>query len=385
LSAVREVHVTRASRLLAVAALLALAAGCGQKPHAIVLENPPARVESLDAVAIPTAIVKDEDGEPLKEQPELAWTVKPEGILQLAGGQMTPIKSGDVTVTVALKEGELNKTHKITVQLVDRIKLTCEPETCKFAPGATFRLRAQALSSGKPVEGVQFEWTTDAERIVKVKGNGEFEAVAPGTAKVQAMARGIAAGHNVMVVSPVEQLLVICPDPPFAEVAPSASTGDKVSCVVGVGESLPLAAEVRGGGEVMDRRVAWKSTNPSFVQVSGGMLQGAAAGAAIVEARVENLFVSLQVETRAGARAKCSTKYSERHILGGDEPQTFACGGADAVRCLEKAAAKKSSAAALSGAAKKCCCAKIPTLPPKPEKKAPEPEGDKPEGDKPTE
>ena len=56
-----------------------------------------------------------------------------------------------------------------------------------------------------------------------------------------------------------------------------------------------------------------------------------------------------------------------------------ACGGPEAVRCLDKATKKKLSPAQMAGVAHKCCCTKIPVLPPKPDKK-PEEEAPKPDG-----
>jgi hypothetical protein len=383
----RPTLLARASTLTALA-LLVLCLGCGQKPAAIVFEKPLTSIDTIDAVRLPTAIVKDADGTALETQPELVWSVKPDGIVQLAGDTLTPIgKSGQVTLTVKIREGELEKTQKIKVQLVDRIKVACEPESCRFAPGQTFRLRAEAISDNKKMPKVEFQWSSDHEDVVKVKGNGEFEAVKPGTAKVTADARGKAAAQTITVVSPVEQLLLVCPNPPFVEVAPSAAGAERTSCVVEAGQSLTLAAEVRGGGEIMDERVGWKSTNPAFVQISGGRVQGAKPGAAIVEARVENLSVSLQVEVRTGAKARCEGPFNERYALAGDEGiKLFACEGPSAVQCVEKATGKKKlTPAALSGAARKCCCVEIPNLPPKPEKKPeePKPEDKKPEEPKP--
>src|SRR5690606_31905444 len=97
---------------------------------------------------------------------------------------------------------------------------------------------------------------------------------------------------------PVDQVIVICPNPPSAIVAPSTSSDAVSSCVVKAGETLSLATEVRSAGEVIERRPAWTSTNPTYVEVSGGRVTGANEGAAMVEARVENLVLTLPVEVR---------------------------------------------------------------------------------------
>lgn len=356
---------------LSFAALVVVlgAAACTQEPASVEFQGvPPTTIETMDAIPLPPVVVKDDKGEPLSEQPSVSWTSSPEGFVQVAGGTISPIKSGDVKLIARVKDTEVMLEQPIKVQLVDRIAITCEPESCRFAPGDRFRLRAQAKSGDTVIEGLSFDWSSDNRNIVDSKGGGEFEAVMAGFTKLQASARGVVATQNVTVESPVEQVIVICPNPPSAHVAPSGVTGARSSCVVQAGESMELAVEVRGLGKVMDRRVSWSSTNPTYVGVSGGRVMGVQEGAAIVEGRVENLLVSMPVEVRR-AGGKCSGKYEERLQSTMDgAPALFACADQDAVRCLESAMAKAEkkkkplSAVSQLAAAKKCCCADIPPL-----------------------
>src|SRR5690606_19108501 len=127
-------------------------------------------------------------------------------------------------------------------------------------------------------------------------------------------------------------------------------------------------AEVRGSGEVMERRPAWSSTNPTYVDIAGGRVRGVQEGAAIVEARVENLFVSMPVEVRRAAADQCQGDFSERfETTLEEEPALFACAEADSIRCLNTAIDKGSkkkpmSAVGVLAAARKCCCVQIPPL-----------------------
>lgn len=346
-----------------------LAAACTQKPATLEFEGvAPTTIETVDAIPLPKVVVKDDSGEPLDEQPPVDWSTKPEGIVQVAGGTISPIKSGETTLIARVKDTDVKLAQPIKVQLVDRITITCEPETCRFAPGDRFRLRAQAKSGDEVVEGLSFEWTSDATRIVEAVGRGEFVAKEAGMTKVQAAARGIVAHQNVVIESPVDKLIVICPSPPSAFVAPSAASASKPSCVVKAGDTINLVTEVRGAGEVVERRASWASTNPTYVDVSGGRISGVKEGAAIVEARVENLLVSMPVEVRRAASEKCEGTFQERfETTLGDEPALFGCAESDSVRCLEKAIAKGSkkkpmSNVAVLAAARTCCCAEIPTL-----------------------
>ncbi len=356
------------SGLLAVAAL-ALAA-CTQKPATIEFAGtPPTTIETMDAIPLPKVVVKDKNGEPLEEQPALDWSTKPEGIVQIAGGTLSPIKSGETQLIARVKDSEVVLEQPLKVQLVERITVSCEPESCRFAPGTRFRLRAEAKSGGGVVEGLSFEWSGEPADVLESLGGGEFLAKKAGSAKVQAAARGIVAHQNVLIEAPVDQLLVICPNPPSVYIAPSADTGTRPSCVVKEGDTLALAAEVRGQGEVMERRAAWSSTNPTYVDVSSGRVTGVKEGAAIVEARVENLFVAMPVEVRRAANDKCDGSFQERltTTLEG-APASFACGDADATRCFEKAISKAEtrkkplSPIAMLAAAKGCCCVEIPAL-----------------------
>ena len=84
-----------------------------------------------------------------------------EGIVLVAGGTLSPIKSGETKLIARVKDSEVVLEQPLKVQLVDRITITCEPDTCRFAPGDRFRLRAQAKSGDGVVEGLEFEWTSE--------------------------------------------------------------------------------------------------------------------------------------------------------------------------------------------------------------------------------
>lgn len=346
---------------------LAVFAGCSSKPASIELAGAaPATLETADAIPLPTTVVKDESGEPLKEQPPVEWSAKPEGIVQIAGGHVSPIRSGETQLTATVKGTPVTFSHALKVQLIDRIQLECESENCRFTPGTRFRIRAQARSGEEILDDVDFEWTSDSRDIVDVRGGGEFEAKKPGATRVQASARGITAQQNVNVISPVDRLIVLCPQPPMAFQAPSGSSGPSSSCVVERGRTLELTAEVRGRGEVMDRRVAWSSTNPMYVNVSSGQVSGVQEGAAIVEARVENLVVTMPVEVRRAVAERCEGPLDERfEINDAEEPSLLACASADSFGCVERGLAKAKkpyTSIALTAAAKRCCCAALPPL-----------------------
>lgn len=348
---------------------LALLAACSQTPASIEIDAAaPKTIETMDAIPLPQVVVKDKGGEPLKEQPPLDWSTNPEGIVQVAGGTLSPIKSGVTTLIARVKDTEVILEHPLKVQLVDRITITCEPETCRFAPGDRFRLRAQAKSGDGVVEDVSFEWTSEAPAVVEALGGGEFQAKATGSAKVHVAARGIVATQNVTVESPVDKLIVICPNPPSVFVAPAVPGQTQPSCVVKAGETMQLATEVRSAGTVIERRAAWQSTNPSYVEVSAGRVTGAQEGAAIVETRVENLLVSMPVEVRRSTAERCEGGFQERlQTPLDDEPALFACAEAESVRCFERALEKGNkkkpmTSIATLAAAKKCCCVEIPAL-----------------------
>lgn len=355
--------------LLVVATPLLLLAACSQTPASIEIDgNAPKSIETMDAIPLPQVVVKDKKGEPLKEQPPLDWSTVPDGIVQIAGGTVSPIKSGVTKLVARVKDSDVVLEHPLTVQLIDRITIRCEPESCRFAPGDRFRLRAEARSGDTLVEDIAFEWTSEAPAILEAVGGGEFRAKTTGVTKVQASARGIVAAQTITVESPVDQLLVICPNPPAVYVAPSSGDEAPPSCVVKAGETVPLVTEVRSAGSVIERRAAWQSTNPSYVEVSGGRVTGAQEGAAIVEARVENLLVSMPVEVRRSVSGRCEGSFQERFEATLDEePALFACASPESVRCferdLEKGKGKRPlTAVATLAAARKCCCVRVPPL-----------------------
>lgn len=352
-----------------VLAALSLGTACSQKPATIDFNGiPPGTLETIDTIPLPAVVVKDEKGEPLETQPPIEWSTRPDGIVQVIGTTLTPIKSGSVKLVAKVKETDVTREHPLKVQLVDRVSLKCEPETCRYAPGDRFRLRAEVRSGEELLEGLALDWTTEQREVLDAISGGEFIAKAPGVAKIKVSVRGVVATQTIFVESAVDQLVVLCPTPPQAYVAPSADEL-RTSCVVEIGDNLDLIVEARGDGEVMDRGASFTSTNPSYVGVSGGRVTGVQEGAAIVEVRVDNLVVSLPVEARRRVADRCTGNFQERFqksIAG--EDRLYACADGEAARCFEEKLTAKSSfsAAAAVTAARGCCCIAIPKLEGKP-------------------
>ena len=148
--------------------------------------------------------------------------------------------------------------------------------------GATIQLQARALfSTGDPIEGIEFAWTSRDPTVATVSSTGVVTAVGEGTARIQAQGGG-ATGEVPVRVEPVAASVEVVP----------------ASLELPVGGESTLQAVVRdAGGAQMTAEVEWSSAAPAVATVSAsGQVRGVAPGQTVVRARVGEVSAEATVQ-----------------------------------------------------------------------------------------
>ena len=167
--------------------------------------------------------------------------------------------SGEGGTLVALREGTAAVTARPVGDAVPadapmaRVDVTVRPAPVVRleidAPGRLFAGTRVAVSAagytafGPREQAPPVEWRSSDPSVLRVSEHGAAEAVAPGTARLEAVVEGVTAGADVLVVpNPVRRLDLA---PPSADVL--------------VGEVVHLSASAldSGGAEVADAPISW--------------------------------------------------------------------------------------------------------------------------------
>lgn len=279
-------------------------AGCA-KPAAIAFEPGKAIViEDAKGVAAPKIVVQDEEGAAMADAPAPKLTFAPDGVVQLEGGKLKPLKNGKTSLLASLEDGPSAKLA-IEVRVIDSVSLTC-PEPCVVKMGATLKPIAAATGLGLPLTG-PFEWSSSQPGIAEVDpAAGLITGKAKGGTIVTAKMGNKSATIDVMVEPNVDELRLFCPWPPFAVVRKLGQPPPpepSVSCETIVGETVRLRADALGGGKAQTTELLWATSNTA-VTVSKGEVTAREVGGAAVEAKVGDLAVELPVSVYDPKRKK---------------------------------------------------------------------------------
>ncbi len=134
-----------------------------------------------------SAVVKDEQGKPLKDVPP-TWRSSDESVARVEEGRLIGVAPGRATVTASV--GPLSRGVGVQVVRSDFSRMEVDPTHVTFQKkGQRQQLRARAFNSkGQPIDGVPFTWFSSDWSVATVSPTGEVTAVGPGRSVVTATA-----------------------------------------------------------------------------------------------------------------------------------------------------------------------------------------------------
>jgi hypothetical protein len=174
---------------------IAVASGPARASHEVLVSIPgqiDIRVDSPDfllagqSMAI-SAVVKDEQGKPLKDVPP-TWRSSDEAVARVEEGRLLGVAPGRATVTASV--GPLSRGVAVQVVRSDFSRMEVDPTHVSFQKkGQQQQLRARAFNSkGQVIDGVPFTWFSSDWSVATVSSTGQVTAVGPGRSVVTATA-----------------------------------------------------------------------------------------------------------------------------------------------------------------------------------------------------
>lgn len=119
------------------------------------------------------------------------------GLLVYQGEKTSAVQSGQA-LSLAVTLSALTSAATVTVT-VGGVTVTLTPGAASLPVGGTTQHAAAASDSGTPVANAQISWASTVPTIASVSSTGMVTAHAPGTARIVATFRGVAAGANLTV------------------------------------------------------------------------------------------------------------------------------------------------------------------------------------------
>jgi uncharacterized protein YjdB len=144
--------------------------------------------------------------------------------------------------------------------------------------GGTTHLTASALTStGTPITGKTFTWSSSNNAVATVTSDGTVTGVSAGTAAISAAAEGVSGQLSVTINSP-------------ALVVATVTVSGASSVTAGQTTKLTAAATTATGVAVTGRNVTWSSNATGVASVSSdGTVTGVSAGSAIISATIDGV------------------------------------------------------------------------------------------------
>ncbi|WP_420128866.1 Ig-like domain-containing protein [Longimicrobium sp.] len=119
------------------------------------------------------------------------------GILVYQGEKTSAVQPGQA-LSLAITLSALTSGATVTVT-VGAVTVTLTPGATQLAVGATSNYTASASDNGVAVVNPQISWASTVPTIASVSATGTVTAHAPGTARIVATFRGVAAGAEITV------------------------------------------------------------------------------------------------------------------------------------------------------------------------------------------
>ncbi|HEX6927566.1 MAG TPA: Ig-like domain-containing protein [Longimicrobiaceae bacterium] len=249
-----------------------LATESGDPKVASIRVVPPTATVTVDASVQLSAMIEDDSGNPLEGT--VHWASEDEAVATVsAAGNVTGVAPG--SVRVAASAGGISSLATIQVEPKPVATVTVSPADVTLTVGETEQLEATPRADdGTVLTDRAVAWSSKEPTIVEVNEDGIVTAIAAGSATVTATSEG-KTGSATITVNPKPVATV--------EVSPAG-----VALLIGETRQFQARALASDGSVLTGRTVAWSSSAPSIVAISGtGLATARAAGTATIRATIE--------------------------------------------------------------------------------------------------
>ena len=230
--------------------------------------------------------VSDAAGQPVPDRPA-AWSSSDPAIATVdRGGLVQALAAGTASITARVDEAADSVTVHVRPPAVAAISLEAPRE---LTAGRQASAKAKLLDRARrPLEDRGVEWSSSDDAIASVDARGAITAHRPGSVTLTASADGQDASTTLRVTAPV---------------AASVTFAEEIDSVE-VGEECQLRATVRDAdGGLLERTIAWRSSNARVATVSDeGLVRALAPGRSRITATVDRAVGTTRIAVAAPAR-----------------------------------------------------------------------------------
>lgn len=254
-----------------------------------------------------TATPKDVDGATVTGK-TVTWSSSDQSIATVAGGVVTAVKPGAVTITAAV--GSVQGTASVTVFApVATVDIAPSPDT--IVNGATSQLTATLKDAGGTVlTDRTVTWTSDNDLIASVSSTGLVTSKSVGTANITATVEGKSAQVKVVVIPvPVASVTV---------------TPTSASLLVGGTVTLSATTKDAAGNALTGRAITWSTSDASIATVNNGVVTAQALGTATITATSEGKSAAAQITVTVAPVATVVVSPATVSVLPGATTQLTA-------------------------------------------------------------
>jgi uncharacterized protein YjdB len=232
-----------------------------------------------------TATPRDVNGAALGNR-VITWTSSDDGVATVSQGGVVGAHAVGTATISATSEG-VTGSATITVSPAPVATVTVDPAASTLMRGATVQLVATLKdANGTVLTDRIVAWASSDDAVAIVSTVGVVSGMMPGAATISATSEGRSASASVTVVRPPLASVTVLPDTANIQVAGTATFTATLKDIT--------------GAVVVDRTVAWTSSNAAVATVStGGVVTAVAPGTAAVTATSEGKSGSAVVTVTA--------------------------------------------------------------------------------------
>jgi len=237
-------------------------------------------------------------------------------------------------VVVALSSWSCGSTAPDVTPKVGVIVVS--PASSTITLNAQLPLQAEVRDdSGAVLSDADITWTVEDSRIVSISADGIVTALAVGTSKVAANARGKSGIATVTVASnapppstpPPSTPPPQSPPPPSASPPPVARVDiSPATSSLQAGETQTLAATPRDarGNAIGGKSAAWASDNSAVAAVNGGHVATAKVGVATITATIDGVKGTATITVTPGPPSSVTVTAPSKKLKPGSTMQLSA-------------------------------------------------------------
>ena len=205
---------------------------------------------------------------------QMVWESSDETIVRVnTNGYVTPVKEGDVTISVYIKGEESNVASSLVHVRVPVNKITINEKNATLTLGLDEKIRLHISVSPDNAFVKTASWKSSNEKVATVNSKGLVKACGVGTATITATSKDPYNKRTAQITVRVNQAVT------------GLSLQEKVTVAINTTSQL---VPTISPSNATNKQLVWSSDNEKIATVNNGYVKGLANGTTIVRAKASD-------------------------------------------------------------------------------------------------